>query len=203
MPNLEKVTEPIFSKSFIQKLAIAVRATAKITALTSDTDRALADSILKDAKALRKGVEEIRFSFSRPLDEKKKELLDLEKSVAKDIDAEITRLNNLINSFLRQQHQEAEAEKQRILQEQEAALKRLRSPNSIAKVQEAAEEAIAAVAAPTSGVRMVSRFKVTDLSLVPRNLLMIDEAAVKDAISKGMISCVGLEIWQEPVRSGR
>jgi hypothetical protein len=203
MPNIEKAIEPIFSKSFISKLGIAVRATGKIKTLSSDTDRALADSCLKDIKSLRKQVTEIRTSFTKPLDEKKAEVMALEKEVAKDVDAEVDRLTRLINGFIQQKHQEAQAEKARLQEEEQKRLKRLSSPTSIAKVQAETEQALAAVAAPTSGVRMVKKYEVVDLNLVPRELLMIDDAKVKELLKRGAEQCAGLRIYEEPIRSGR
>lgn len=197
------VVELIFPTELGKKTQKAVTAFSKIKALESDADRALADALIKDGKQLRKDIEEVRMSFTKPLDEKKKQVMQLEKDLAAGLDSEVSRLVGLVNGYLKEQHRKAEAEKQRILQEEEDRLKRLRSPVSIAKVQAQTEEALAQVVAPTSGVRMQKMHELTDINLVPRELLMLDPAKVKKALGEGQRNIPGLRIWEEPIRSGR
>jgi hypothetical protein len=195
--------EPIFPAVLETKVGKTIKALGKITALASDEDRALADALIKDGKEVQKEVETIRFSFTKPLDDQKKSIMDLQKALISPLDTHVVRLTGLVNTFIKEQYRAAEAERQRLQKEEADKLKRLRSPDSIAKVQQATEEAIAQVAAPTAGVRMDTKYELQDINKVNRALLMLDPEKVKQAIARGERDLAGIRIWQEPARSGR
>jgi hypothetical protein len=195
--------EVIFPVALEGKAKKTVTALAKITVIESDADRALVEALIKDGKELSKEVETIRFSFTKPLDQKKAAVMELEKVISGPVNTQVTRLAGLVNGYIREQHRLAEAEKARLAEEEEKALKRLRSSSSIAKVQTEFEEKRAEVVSPTAGVRMDTKYEVVDLNQVPRELLMIDPDKVKKLLASGAEHCAGLRIWKEPSRSGR
>jgi hypothetical protein len=202
-PAIIESNELIFPTELGKRTQKTVAAFSKVVVLTSDADRALAETLIKDGKELRKGIEAIRFTFTKPLDEKKQQVMNLEKELAGGLDREIVRLTGLVNSWLKELHRQAEAKKEEIRLAEEKRLSRLTSPKSIAKVQGETEAALAEVEAPKSGVRMQKMHELTDINLVPRELLMLDPAKVKTAIAAGQTHIPGLRIWEEPVRSGR
>lgn len=51
--------------------------------------------------------------------------------------------------------------------------------------------------------KVEKRFKVTDISLVPRKYLVVDEAAIKRDIALGVSSISGIEVWDEKITTLR
>lgn len=201
--NLTKQEHPIFPVKLQATVLEVVLRLTSLTEINSAVAKDFTDGAIKAAKAVRKEVETVRMSFSKPLDEKKAALMNLERDVTRELDYEIARLTGLVNSFLKAQHQQVLAEKARLDAEEEARLKRLTSTKSIAKVTEEFEEKRAEIATTQTGVRMQKHWQVTDINLVPRELLMADANLVGLAIKRGQTDIPGLKIWEEPIRSGR
>jgi hypothetical protein len=195
--------KPIFATEEVTAVTDAVFNLTNFGLIEHDADRESAEEVIKKGKGVRKAIEVIRMSFTKPLDEQKKKVMDEEKKLVAGLESGLATLTLSVNTYLREQHQKAEAERARLAEEEEKRLSRLRSPASIAKVQTEFEEKRAEVAAPTAGVRMDTKYEVIDLNQVPRELLMIDPDKVKKLLASGAEHCAGLRIWKEPSRSGR
>jgi hypothetical protein len=194
---------PIFPVELETEKTKAVKALGKIKEIKTDEDRALADALIKDGKLIRKTIETKRFELSSPLETQKKALIAFEKDFSLPLDTEVTRLTNLVNTYIREQFALAEQKRKVLDSEEQERLKRLRSTTSIAKVQTEFEEKRADTVIIVANVRMDTKYEVTDLNQVPRELLMIDPDKVKKLLASGAESCAGLRIWKEPSRSGR
>lgn len=196
--------DPIFQPDLRKQLVNVGKAASKLPAvLTTAQEVQAAEEVLRTGKQFIKQAEEARKSFTRPLDEKKADLMTLERAVAKPAADAVASLTKAINAYHAEEQRKAREEQARLRQEEEARLRRLRSPASIAAVQQQTEAAIAAVAAPTAGTRKVKKYRVVDLNQVPRELLMIDDSKIQNMMKQGISSCAGLEIYEEVVRSGR
>lgn len=197
--------DPIFSETLRNNIVKTGKAATKLPLVfTTKKEVDTAEEIIKQAKKQVKQVADIRLSFSRPLDEKKAQLMQLEKQVVKPAADAEKALTDRVNAYHRKVAADAAAERLRIQQEGQKQLNRLRSPTSIAAAQQQTEAALETVAEQPAGTRRVMIYEVVDLNKVPREFLMIDPIKVKEAINKkNMTEIPGLLIKPDFVRSGR
>jgi hypothetical protein len=169
----------------------------------------------KNIKGAIKQIEELRFSFTRPLDQLKKKWMDffnvpLTKLTTGDGVLERGRL-----TFAREQERirqeaerklQAEAEKKRLAAEKKAA--EARAAGNEAKAERFEEKAAAVISpelAPTfektSGIGTVKRwkFEITDEKLIPRRYLTPNLVQIgKEVRASGdMLNIPGIKIYAE------
>lgn len=196
--------DPIFSEDLRKQVEQVGKAATKIPAKLSDASEvAIAEEVIKTAKGLAKQFEAIRKTFSGPLDEKKKQLIELERTVLKPASAAADVLTKSVNSYHNEQASIAREAQAKLQEEADKKLRRMSNPTNIAALQQATEEAVVSVAAPTTGTKKVKKYRVVDISLVPRELLTVDDEKIKNLIKQGATTCAGLEIYEEVIRSGR
>jgi hypothetical protein len=196
--------EPIFSETLREKINKVGKAAAKIPVkIETPAQLALAEQVVKDSKKLLKDAETIRKSFSGPLDDKKRELTNLEKDVCSPAQKASDTLSKAINAYHNAVAEKARQEAEKVQQDADKKLRRLSNPNSIAALQQQTEEALAGVAAPATGTKRVKKYRILDFNKIPRDLLMIDEAKLKKLMSSSNVAPEGLEFYTELARSGR
>ncbi len=169
----------------------------------------------KNIKGAIKQIEELRFSFTRPLDQLKKKWMDffnvpLTKLANGDGVLERGRL-----SFAREQERirqeaerklQAEAEKKRLAAEKKAAEARAAGDETKAeKYEEKAAAVVAPVLAPmvekTTGIGSVKRwkFEITNESIIPRRYLQPNLVQIgKEVRASGdLLNIPGVRIYAE------
>ena len=187
-----------------------------------------ATDFLGQIKARQKRIEELRLSFTKPMNEAlrninnefKKASEPLER-IERAVKMEMTKYHNSEAEKIRKA-QEKEAEKQRkeFEKEQERKRKEIEKSNLTKKAQKEAIKEVKQeefVAKPTivqektvkseSGsavtFKSVWKFKVLDIKQVPADFLKVDEIAVNKAIRMGVRGINGLELFEEKEVSAR
>lgn len=196
--------DPIFSDDLRKQIEQVGKAASKIPVkLTTAAELAAAEDVVKTARKLAKQTEDVRKTFSSPLEDKKKQLIALERSVTAPATTAAELLTKSINAYHNEQARIAREAAVALEQKAQAKLRRMSNPSNIAAVQQATEVAVAAVAAATTGTKKVKKWRVVNIAQVPLGLLMINDSKVQELIKAGATTCAGLEIYEEVVRSGR
>jgi hypothetical protein len=205
-----------------------VKTGSEITIKTAE-DMSQATDFLGQIKARQKRIEELRLSFTKPMNEALRNINNEFKSasdplekIERAVKAVMTAYHNLEAEKIRKA-QEKEAEKQRIAfqKEQDKKRKELEQSNLTKKAQKEAIKEVNQeefVAKPTieqektvksdsgSSVTFKSVWKfrgVTNISIVPVEYLKVDEVAVNKAIRAGAREINGLDIIEEKEVSAR
>lgn len=157
--------------------------------IVEDENSALA--ILGRIKEMQKQIEDKRTSITKPLNTALKEANKLFKALSEPLDWADSIIRDKIINFHRKREEQAEKQKQRLLEKAEET-----------KDDEKANELIekAETLTPNVGETTVAKrwtYKVVDLFKVPHKYLVIDSAKVRDAIRDGVREIPGLEIYQE------
>lgn len=141
----------ISAESEERRNELALRATG-ITAIAATEQNDQAAKVVSEMKRYVKSVKEARFTFSKPLDDAKNRLIELEKDHCNPLEQEIERLQSLGAGWIRQERlRVAEKERQRAEQiakleadrmEAEAKLKeaQLKAENSKGKASAKAKQ---------------------------------------------------------------
>jgi hypothetical protein len=199
---LEKVKASLFKNNITKDVQTAALSLQKVTVIENDLQRIELDGYIKNAKAIRKQVETLRMNETKQLDDAKKLFMQAEKDFAANLDELIASATGKVNKFIQDQITAKRAEEKRIQEEAEKAAKRLRAPESLARVEMQAQAQIQEL--PTiAGVRKVWKFEGLDIAKIPLAFLTIDEAAVKEAIKAGVREIPGIRIYEDFARSGR
>lgn len=169
--------------------------------ITNQTELDAAANIVKEAKTRFKEIDEKRKSMTAPLDESKRMIMDFFRPVLDQLKATESTIKNGIADFHRVEieRERRESEKARLEAErieakrQEALMKRAEKADEKGNESKAdglrdqAEQvyvppALTLAPAKASGVSVskVWRFRVTDLSKVPRQYLELNETAVNE-----------------------
>jgi hypothetical protein len=180
--------------------ALAARAVAVMTVAT-DSDLETAGKLQTEITRLLKDLETARMALTRPIDERKREIMAQEKELAAALEKELFRLKKLNGDYATRKAAEAEAARRRIEAEARAQAEReqaaieeqakksasLFGPVATFAPAPAAATAPVMPAAPipqaprTSANSFVEtwKFDVTDQLQVPREFLAIDEGAIR------------------------
>jgi hypothetical protein len=213
----------------INKDVVNIVKTGQAITIKNADQMAEATDFLGQVKARQKRIEELRLSFTKPMNEAlrninnefKKASEPLEK-IERAVKMEMTKYHNTEAEKIRKA-QEKEAEKQRKAWEAEQEKKRqeIEQSNLTKKAQKEAMKEIKQEefeAKPTitqdktvksdSGssvtFKTVWKFRVVNISKVPANFLKVDEVAINKAIRTGAIKQIdGLEIYEEKEVSAR
>jgi len=182
--------------------ALAARAVA-VVAVATDSDLETAGKLQTEITRLLKDLETARMALTRPIDERKREIMAQEKELAAALEKELFRLKKLNCDYATRKAAEAEAARRRIEAEARAQAEReqaaideqARKSASLfgpaATFQPAPVQAPAPApvqpAAPipqaprTSANSFVEtwKFDVTDQLQVPREFLVVDETKIR------------------------
>jgi hypothetical protein len=180
--------------------ALAARAVAVMTVAT-DSDLEAAGKLQTEITRLLKDLETARMALTRPIDERKREIMAQEKELAAALEKELFRLKKLNGDYATQKAAEAEAARRRIEAEARAQAEREQAAieeqakKSASLFGPVATFAPAPAAAPapvmpaepipqatrTSANSFVEtwKFDVTDQLQVPREFLVVDETKIR------------------------
>jgi hypothetical protein len=180
--------------------ALAARAVA-VVAVATDSDLETAGKLQTEITRLLKDLEAARMALTRPIDERKREIMAQEKELAAALEKELFRLKKLNGDYATRKAAEAEAARRRIeaearaqaereqaaLEEQAKKSASLFGPVATFAPAPAAAPAPVQPAAPipqapkTSANSFVEtwKFDVTDQLQVPREFLVVDETKIR------------------------
>ncbi len=150
-----------------------------------------ANTMLSQLKSMTTKWEDHRKSITRPMDEAKKRILALFKPADEQLEAMTRELKTKVIEYHREAEAKQAAERRKLVEqaEQQAAA---------GDTEAAAASALAAVDVSTPALRTavndvgstqlksVWTFEVTDVSLVPREYLVVDEKRIRAAVSSGV-----------------
>lgn len=181
-----------------------------------------AEDLAKKAGKVEKLIEEQRKLAKAPVLDAGKQIDERAKEITAELTTEVKNLRNNILEYKRKEEAERqrqlaeEAERQRKLAaEREAEEKKLRDKiategeNAVTREEleqfsQKCEQEASAVAtmtvmssAKTSGLTKTWTYEITNTSLVPREYLMVNEAAIKAAIKGGTRDIPGVRIFQK------
>lgn len=147
-------------------------------------------SLYAEAREWKKTIEARRKELTDPLRKKMASINDIAKELSEPLDAVIDMANGKANGYVRML-EEAKRKKDEDLKAQ-AALFDAEEDLYIAPM----ETVIRGQGASTV-TRVETKFRVVDISKVPMQYLMVNEAMVKRDIKLGIFQIDGLEIYEE------
>jgi hypothetical protein len=108
----------LFDDSIKTKVHTLAGQLAAITAIDSAEKKRAAEQLLKNARSTVKAVEDMRKGFTRQLDEKKAQLMDLEKDLVLNLNTALTAVTSLVNIYNTEQERLRQLELKRITDQQ-------------------------------------------------------------------------------------
>lgn len=199
---IKKMQAEMFKSNLSKEVEEITTGLEKLTKITSDIEAASATGVLAIAKKIRKIGEDKRKEKTASLDNTKKAAIEAERSFFKDLDDEIKTVSDAVLAFKNEQVRIANEKAKAIKEQAEKDARRKRSVEGVAKVEAAAQEQVSEIA-PVSGMRKTWQFEVTDQAKVPSGFLMVNEAAIKQAIKNGVREIDGVKIFEAYGLSGR
>jgi 2,3-bisphosphoglycerate-independent phosphoglycerate mutase len=196
----------------IKKSADKMIITSKAMVITSQNDMEDAATAARSMKALAKKVDDIRVSRVDPLNKQVKEINALLKGGMIDpLKEAASALEGKMLVYTKEQQRIAEAEaaaraaeeKERLFAEMILAEDAGEDDQFISFEPAAPVTAVAvpeitrSISGATASIRRTWTFEVDDISLVPLRYMMLNTAAVKQAISDGDREIAGLRVFQE------
>ena len=198
--SLERINPKSLEKAeWLAKRAKLVQGMGKITEVNSQEQLDVAGSLQTKAGKLIKALAKERLGLTRPLDAMKKEIMEQEKAMISQLQAEMERVKRINSAYATRVAAEAEAERQRIQAEEQA-----KAEAEMAKQQTEAEKVremfgddveimqepvkVEPPAAPlptgkvkSSANKMVTRweFDIVDSACVPREFCTVDERKIR------------------------
>lgn len=183
--------------------------------ISSETELGYASVILSNIVTTKKAIEDRRVFLVKPLNDHVSRINAMFKEIATPLIHQETTLKNKIRDYraeverkkreeeLEQRRQEAAREKER----QEAAAAEI--PVTIPEPEAEPSRAVSFQAASqpkTVGsmtARKVWKFEVTDAAQVPREFLIVNETAIREAVRQGNRDISGVRIYQDEVIASR
>ncbi|MRS02114.1 hypothetical protein EG832_02605 [bacterium] len=209
------------------KLSIFIAAREKIAQfaskcrdciINSPETHAAALKIAKDAASIETLIATKRKELTKPLDDQKKMIMNLEKDLVAELDESKTDLRKRILAFEQEQQKiiqeqiRQQLEERRKLEEEKRAMERKLEEQAVSfadmddglleefEAMKEKEVALAeAIAAPEikSNITKTWEWELTEIGLVPRQYLMADRDKIKAAIKSGERNIPGIRIYQE------
>ncbi|MEM3646834.1 MAG: hypothetical protein QW334_01630 [Thermofilum sp.] len=170
--------------------------------ISSDEDLAWAGDQLAQIIGLRRRVEEKRKFFVDPLNAQVKQINAVFKRWLEPLERAERKLRDAIAAYKTEQERKRR-EQEEFLRKKREILERLARNKGVELAVPPPVDLPPVVSAvkthtgSTVATRKVWTFRVVDLSLVPREYLVLDESKVRKAIAAGVREIPGLEIYQE------
>ena len=173
--------------------------------ITDEQSLERAKSLVKQAKTIENYIEDKRKELTKPILERKKAIDDLAKSLTKDLSEAVRHLREQILYYEQEQERKRLEELRRLEEErrkkeeellraqQEGKIEQVEHIEKLAEIETKAAE----LSEKSKNLREVWTFEVVDLSLVPREYLVLDEIAVRRAIQNGVREIPGLRIFKK------
>jgi hypothetical protein len=190
----EQITQLNVEQQSVVKQAEEFAGQISTFKITCQSEYDQAGEFRKTIKTRYKEIEEMRFSFTRPLDALKKRWTEIFQAPLDKLTAADNALNRARISYYneierkRQEEQDKinrEAERKRLEAEKKAEAARQAGDDKKAeKYERKAEQIIAPVIAPNinktegTSIRKTWKFQITDENLIPREYLMPDTVAI-------------------------
>lgn len=188
----------------LQKQAQEIEQQARTMTVTADTLDDAANALASIAR-LKKGIEERRVSWVKPLNDTVKKVNDWFKSVAAPLES--------ADKLLRGKIQTYQAEEARRRREEEERLRKLAEKEhakQVAKAERKGEEPpppppTVVVPGPATTIRSsagtvsttkVWDFEIVDESQIPREFLMVDTTKIRKVVQAGLRNIPGVRIYE-------
>lgn len=199
----------LFSQAQSQ-VALALDAMSEITEIVDKDMSNNALLVLKGCSKVDKLIESKRKELNAPVLAEQKRINAYAKSLTEGVPAEIKRVKVLLQNWQAEQNR-IEEEKRRVAQEEadrvnaeneanedpdslEAMMNESLTSHEIDK-EEVLPEKIEAT--QVKGMRVVTKFEVTDEVMVPKGYFTIDEKKIRVAIKDGVTQISGVRIYKE------
>lgn len=182
------------AKKWIVERDALVSEAKSIEKVESDTELDVSGGVQTSIQKHIKVIGKYRLDLTRPLDELKKQIMDQEKELVAPLETEITRIKRLNDAYATKLAQEAEAARQRAIEEQaQRAMDAAKEPepesnpfgDEVVFEDEPIAPPVFIPAGPkTSNNRMVTRyeFQVIAPNQVPREYCTVDESKIREYI---------------------
>lgn len=199
---MESVKALIFKNNITEAVQTAALGLQKVPVIENELQKVELDGYINHAKKIRTQVETLRKTETAKLDDAKKLFMAAEKEFAGQLDSEIAAAIARVTKFNQDALAAKRAEEKRIKDEAEAKAKRLRSPESLAKVEMESQAQLQNVAT-VGGIKTIWKFEIQSPSMVPDTYLMPNEKAIADAVKNGVRTIPGVRIYEDVSRTGR
>lgn len=181
--------------------AAAIEAEAGFVGIRTAQDLEDAGAFLVRIKAERRKIEDRRRFFVDPLNAQVKRINELFRKIAEPLDRADSVVRAKVMEYRKRQQEIARAEQERL--DREAARAQERVDKKAARIGIAAPQVVVPVVPvlpPTvagATVRRVWTFRVVDASKLPREYLVVDAVAIREAVRAGVRQIPGVEIFQD------
>ena len=183
--------------------------------ITSTEGYEFAGRKLTEVKAQRKVLDDLRKSFTRPLDQAKKAIMDFFRTPEERLDAAENALKRAMVIWSNEQErirraeqakleEQARKEREKLMARAEAAAAKGKDEKALELAAQASTVVapIAQTTAPkVTGIsfREVWKFEVVDPAAVPREYLTVDEQKIRKVVGalKGDTTIPGVRVWAE------
>ncbi len=191
----------------VQSLETEVKrllAESEIRVVASDTDMKSATEDLSIMATLKKTLTERKVFHLTPLNDRLKDYRDIFTSISDPLDLAIFVTKAKVLAYQREEQRkrdEADAirRQEEDIARRKAALKGEPEPETGPKVVTAPVATISRTDVGQSHQKMIAKWKLLDLSLVPAKFLILNEVLVGKLVRAGETDIPGIEIWKEPV----
>lgn len=207
---IEQVTQlptpaGMFGENIKAELDKTVRMLRDVPQVETDADAETLESSIKKAQKAVKYAADKRLSITRIFDTFKGGYMQAEKDFLAELSPELNAAINRVTDWNRKKLADRRAKEAQIEADRQKELNRKRSENSIAAVETAKQQDLAAVAethALTSAAT-VWRAEVTDANQVPRKYLVVDQKLIEADVKAGVRIIPGVNITEDVRRTGR
>lgn len=168
--------------------------------VTNKDEYTQAGDVMKMCKQKIKEVEEERKTFTAPIDEAKKRIMAKAKEITEPLEKYIEKIEKAMGSWYLAEQKRIAEENKRLEEEAiaKAQAEQSTSTDIVVPIVESVKTTRGQVSTTTGTT--YNDFELVDLSLVPREYLMLDESKVKEAINRGGVKEIaGIKI-EEKVR---
>lgn len=190
----------------IKKDALSLQKKVQGIKIVTNKEAIEATEMLSQVKARAKRIEEIRLSYTKPLNDSLRKINSDFKEALRPYAEMESSLKRGILDYRAEEERKRRAEEERLRKEAEARAREEARKKHVAmkKVMEKApvpviEKQSTVIASNTSTVRarMVTKFRVVDKNKIPRKYLIVNETAIRVDIRNGISTIPGVEIYQE------
>jgi hypothetical protein len=185
-----------------QDVAIVTRESKKLVKIVTEDEAKKASTFLAGVKTRLNRIEEVRVFYTKPLVEQQRNLNALFKQQSDPLTAVFNLVNGAVKDYLREQERIARAQEEKLRIEQEKKNAKLEAKGKTpdftpAPTVERAPTGFSSGMGGGVSAQKVWTHKIIDEALVPRQYLIVNEQAIKDAVKSGTRSIAGVDIYED------
>jgi hypothetical protein len=180
------------AEKWIKERDLLIEESATVKAVDTDAQLEISGGIQTSIQKHIKAIEKHRKDLTAPLDDLKKQIMNQEKELVAKLQDELARLKGMNDTYATKKAAEAEAARQRMIEEQAARMMKEPEPvaadnpfgNEVTFEPEPVQLAPLPTGPRASNNRMVTRydFEILAPNQVPREFCTVDESKIREYV---------------------